>query len=329
MGAQLELFKPQALAPPLEPVDARISALAAAVPKGVRLGSSSWTFPGWAGLVYRRNYRTDAQFIRESLYEYARWPIFRTVGIDRSFYAPISDEDLATYAAQLPDGYLCVSKVWQELSTYVFSQHPKNGSRAGQLNTWFLDPERFEERVAGPYRRAFKRFAGPFVFEISPLPAGPIDNAVFEQKLEDFLQRAPDDFRYAFELRDVRLMRPRYFEILKAHGASHCFNQWARMPSIAEQMHAHGPITHDVVSRLLLPPGGNYAELKKAYAPFDKLVAPLPGMRDDVLALAEAAMARGAESFIIINNKAEGSSPLTALALADRLRRDNFTPVVG
>jgi hypothetical protein len=43
-------------------------------------------------------------------------------------------------------------------------------------------------------------------------------------------------------------------------------------------------------------------------------------MRADVVALVRAAKAAGAkEAFIVVNNKAEGSSPLTAFALAEML----------
>src|SRR4029077_132259 len=64
--------------------------LAARIPAHVRFGTSSWTFPAWRSLVY-----VDTH---DSLEEYARHPLFRTVGIDRTFYAPISAHDLRGYA---------------------------------------------------------------------------------------------------------------------------------------------------------------------------------------------------------------------------------------
>ena len=82
-----------------------LEALAARLPSFVRLGTSSWTFPGWAGLVYQRRYRNQSVFARESLAEYATHPLFRTVGIDRSFYGPLREEELRRYASQLPPGF--------------------------------------------------------------------------------------------------------------------------------------------------------------------------------------------------------------------------------
>ena len=43
-------------------------------------------------------------------------------------------------------------------------------------------------------------------------------------------------------------------------------------------------------------------------------------MRADVVRLIRAAVDRGFEVYVIVNNKAEGSSPLTVRALAELLR---------
>ncbi|HTV02291.1 MAG TPA: hypothetical protein VMF13_17210, partial [Luteitalea sp.] len=80
---------------------ADVVALGARIPPGVHFGTSSWSFPGWSGLVYRRA-KTQTELARDGLREYARYPLFGTVGIDRSYYAPLTGEDLKKYAAQLP-----------------------------------------------------------------------------------------------------------------------------------------------------------------------------------------------------------------------------------
>ena len=55
------------------------------------------------------------------------------------------------------------------------------------------------------------------------------------------------------------------------------------------------------------------------FKPFDRLVEPDEKMRGQVVALTRRALARGRRVYILVNNKAEGSSPLTVLALARRL----------
>ncbi len=165
---QLDLFgaaprpAPAAHEPPRELVE-----LGNKLPAHVRLGTSSWTFPGWSGLVYRKHYQNQKLFTRDSLAEYAAHPLFRTVGIDRSHYAPLSEQDLEGYAAQLPAGFRCVIKVWDELTTMVFPDHERYGARRGQLNASFLDAARFRDQVAAPLLSSFREHTGPLVLEVA------------------------------------------------------------------------------------------------------------------------------------------------------------------
>ena len=90
------------------PVGADVCGLAAALPARIRLGTSSWSFPGWTGLVYAAHNgqpATERVLARHGLAAYARHPLFRTVSLDRTFYAPLTTEEFARYAAQVPDGF--------------------------------------------------------------------------------------------------------------------------------------------------------------------------------------------------------------------------------
>ena len=98
---QLELFAPapgvaaEPERPPQPPAPALATdeqrALAERLPPDLRLGTSSWSFPGWTGLVYAREATTEL-LAREGLPAYARHPFFRTVGVDRTFYGPVKVE---------------------------------------------------------------------------------------------------------------------------------------------------------------------------------------------------------------------------------------------
>ena len=57
------------------------------------------------------------------------------------------------------------------------------------------------------------------------------------------------------------------------------------------------------------------------FRPFNRLVEPDEAMRAEVVELTARALARGRKVYVLVNNKAEGSSPLTIEALADRLAR--------
>jgi uncharacterized protein YecE (DUF72 family) len=77
------------------------------------------------------------------LEEYARYPLFRTVGIDSAFYDPPSEEVLAAYARALPSGFPCVSKVWDRITARRLSGDRRWGNLAGMLNPDFLNADLF------------------------------------------------------------------------------------------------------------------------------------------------------------------------------------------
>ena len=74
-----------------------------------------------------------------------------------------------------------------------------------------------------------------------------------------------------------------------------------------------------LIVRWMLHPGRVYDEARAAYAPFDRLREEDPAARESVADLAAAHVARGHEVYVTINNKAEGSAPLSVLRLAERL----------
>jgi hypothetical protein len=92
------------------------------------------------------------------------------------------------------------------------------------------------------------------------------------------------------------------------------------MPDIGEQLAVPGVLTAPfVVARLMIPRGQRYDSRKRRLAPFDRIVDPQEKMRDDVTRLSEACELLGKVLFVIANNKAEGSSPLTLRAIAERI----------
>ncbi len=123
MRDQLSLFpQTDAVAAEELPGRARDLELSRRVPENVRFGTSSWTLPGWAGLVYRSrpSQRTLAQ---RGLAENADYPLFKTVGIDSGYYRPLAEGTLSRYREQLPRGFRCVVKVWNEITVRALVEH--------------------------------------------------------------------------------------------------------------------------------------------------------------------------------------------------------------
>lgn len=328
MSDQLSLFgQPEPTRTPrqaavdaaLEASRARGAVLRAALPDGVLFGTSSWTFPGWAGIVYPATLPATA-LAREGLRHYAAHPLLGTVGIDRSYYAPIPLDDLRAYADHLPAGFPCCLKAPATVTSRV---EPAFGStrRSLRMNPDFLSVDRLEQDLLSGLAAGFASHTGLIVLEFPPGPReAPLAPAAFLDALDVFLGRLPREFRYAVELRDRALLGPAYHDLLTRHGVSHTFNYWSAMPGLLAQARAVPPEdSPSVVLRLLLKPGTWYEDQRDKFRPFNRLVEPDDAMRDEVVALTTRALARGRKVYVLVNNKAEGSSPLTIEAIAERL----------
>lgn len=306
---------------PERPDPEELARLAAALPALVRFGTSSWTYPGWHGLVYRREYKGRATSA-PMLEEYARWPLFRTVGIDSSFYRPPDGATLDAYARALPDGFPCVSKVWHELTVHTWTK-VQDKARAGQRNPHFLDAPLFLDAVLGPCTEHFGGHMGPFVFEFQQVPSrarGGLDPDEFADRLDAFFGALPAGGPWAVEVRNAEFLTPRYFAVLREHGVAHVFNSWTRMPTIGEQLDLPEVVTGTcLVARALLKPGRTYAEAVDAFAPYDRIREAQPGLRADLVRLIRTALALRLPAYVIVNNRAEGSAPLTIVAVARML----------
>lgn len=304
---------------PSWPSAEEIREIASRVPELIRFGTSSWTYPGWKGLIYEKDYPATGAGAR-MLGEYANWPLFRTVGIDSFFYAPPSPKTLAGYAEALPDGFPCVTKVWDRITAHTFA-NPREKARWGQPNPDWLNAQLFLDEVVAPMREHFAGHIGPFVFEFQTIARkDQLTPALFAERLDRFFGALPTDLPYAVEIRNSEYLAPEYFAVLRTHGVAHVFNSWTRMPAIGEQLLLHDSITANfIISRALLRPGRTYSEAVDAFAPYDHVQDENPTLRADLAALAKAALELRVPAYLIVNNRAEGSAPLTIAAVARRL----------
>jgi uncharacterized protein YecE (DUF72 family) len=125
----------------------------------------------------------------------------------------------------------------------------------------------------------------------------------------------------AVEVRNRSLLTPAFVDILKLHGATYCLGLHAKMPPIHEQLPVlralwPGPL----VCRWNLHGrhgAFGYEEAKSLYEPFDKLVDPDPETRAALARVIAGTTGAGHLAYVTINNKAEGSAPLSVRALAE------------
>jgi len=290
------------------------------LPSQIRFGTSTWTYPGWQGLVYFKNYKNERDFKANCLTEYASFPWFRTAGIDSFFYSPPSFDTLQHYVRLVPKSFAWVCKVWEKITIPVYPRHPRYGRLAGSENPDFLNLKLLEKEVLSKYLAPEIRcHTGPFVFQFPPLDKEVLVRLEFLEQLRKFLAGLPAQFRYAVEVRNRELLTPDYFKILNRFNVTHCFNHWYLMPPLKEQMQcafeAGGLEAPFFVARILTPLGVNYERAVKLFQPYNTIKQPNPAMRRDVARLVARALKRKAEAYIIVNNRCEGNAPMTIDAI--------------
>ena len=289
------------------------------IPPLVRFGTSTWNYPGWRGLVYHKDYGPKGAAAR-MLKEYAAFPLFGTVGVDSSYYGPPTEAVLRSYAEHLPPGFPALSKVWSQITVNTFTK-AQDPERAGKTNPDFLNPDLFIEEIYEPYQRHFSANTGPFLFEFQTIAkSSDIGPQRFANRLDEFFSALPREGQYAVEIRNEDFLTPMYFAVLREHGVAHVFNSWTRMPPIGHQLDLPGSVSASfIVARALLRPGRTYNEAVDAFAPYDRIREPNPKLRRDLVRLVQAAVNTRIPAYLLVNNRTEGSAPLTIAAIAEML----------
>ncbi len=252
---QGDLFEPPSARSPSPAAEAAGNRVGAAVPddatrqlaqqleaafgKRLHLGTSSWSFAGWAGLVWDEREYSEANLSRHGLAAYARHPLLRTVSLDRTFYRAIDAATYARLARQTPDDFRFVVKAPSEITDAVLRAADTGAPL--QDNPLFLDPRRALLTAVQPAVEGLGDKLGALVFQISPLSAGWLRNNNALQDRFSALWRAvvpamPAAALTAVELRDARMLTPRLISHLAQHGVRYCVGLHDRMPPMARQV---------------------------------------------------------------------------------------------
>jgi uncharacterized protein YecE (DUF72 family) len=311
------------------------------LPDGVYLGTSSWSFPGWRGIVYEDEL-TEARLARDGLPAYSQHPLLRAVGIDRGYYQALGAGEWARYAHLVPEHFRFVVKAPSMITDAVIrsADHPR---AAAQSNPRFLDAALASERFVLPALEGLGARLGALVLQFAPMPAGVTRDAhALIGRLAEFIAKLPRSHAgasatYAVELRNPELLTPRLVHALRDAGARLCVGIHSRMPGAARQatalrtMDAPAPtepgaqpadgwtLAGPLVVRWNLRAGMRYEQARARYAPFSRLIDADLVTRGTLVHLIRVALRSRQPAYVIVNNKAEGCAPLSCVELARAL----------
>lgn len=299
----------------------RVRRVAERLPGVVRMGTSTWSFPGWAGIVYDRK-RTSSELARRGLAAYVQHPSLRAVGVDRTFYSPMTEEELGEYADAAPEGFRFLVKANQACTFPTLKRRGAGGGEVEEENASFMDAGFALEASVGPAVRGLGEKLGVVLFQFPPMGRrfwGSGDE--FADRLHGFLSALPSGAPIAVEIRNEELCVPRYAAaVADIEACSHCFVVHPSAASLSRQAETvRLGDQQQLVCRWMLHAGQSYMGAKGRYEPFDRLVDPDPVARRGYVELLVEALSMGKESLVVVNNKAEGSAPLSVMKLAEEL----------
>lgn len=331
-----------------QPVDESLRRLCVRLPRSVRLGTATWNFPGWRGIVWSRGSGLK-RLAAEGLPAYSASPLLRTVGLDRNFYRALRAEEFSAFAEQVPEDFRFIVKAPREVTDPVRRTERGNPVEA---NSRFLDPEATVDRFLAPVRQGLGLRAGPLVFQFSPFPHSVLRTqeariALIERigAFFDALrsrQDATEGLLLAAEFRNYELVTPRMMRRLRETGVRPVVGLHPAMPGIRRltdalrccdapdtmgmvdgrftglpEANAAWRLTGPLVVRWSLAAHRFYDTTRRDWAPFDAVRAVDPATRALVASLLARAVRSGTEGFVAVNNKAEGCAPLTVRGIAE------------
>jgi uncharacterized protein YecE (DUF72 family) len=285
--------------------------------KEFRIGTCSWKYDSWLGLVY------SSATPRNYLEEYAGR--YDTVEVDQWFWSLFGPDKVAlpkpevakAYAASVPAGFRFGVKLPNSLTMSHFRQTSKTDPLVP--NPHFLSMELLNRTLEclEPMRGKL----GPLMFQFGYLNKQKMaSQEAFLNRLGDFVGALPHGYTWGIETRNPNYLNERYFTFLREHRLAHVWLQGYYMPSIFDRyarfadqlagevvLRLHGPDREDIEERT----GGDWS----------KVIEPRDADLDAVAAMLKDLGRRGRLTWAFVNNHFEGCAPRTIERILQRLAK--------
>jgi uncharacterized protein YecE (DUF72 family) len=283
----------------------------------LRIGTCSWKFPSWAGLVYSAPKGIDY------LAEYAQ--AYDTVEVDQWFWSLFgvdkvklpAAKDVAAYRAVVPDDFRFTVKAPNSITLTHFYQRDKG--RPLEVNPYFLSQPLLRNFLAALDPLVDR--LGPVMFQFEYLNRRKMANQRrFEAAFGAFAEQLPPGPPYAIETRNGNYINREYFAFVAQHGLIPVLLQGYWMPSVVELYERWGELIRRqemVVIRLLGPDRKGIEQ--RTNKRWDQIVDPKDRELDTIAGMVRDMLAREVSVYVNVNNHYEGSAPRTIERLRERL----------
>jgi uncharacterized protein YecE (DUF72 family) len=274
----------------------------------LRVGTCSWKYPSWKGLVY-------SQEVENYLVEYARQ--YTTVEVDQWFWSLFPNGKprlplpavVEEYRRSVPEEFRFTVKAPNSIT--LTHQYSKEKSAPGLPNKYFLSAELTGEfmQILAP----LKTTLGPVVFQFEYLNRQKMPTQQdFEARLEKFRKALPDGRAYTVEIRNGNYLNAHFLDFLLGEDWGLVLLQGYWMPSIVDlwgSLESRIRKFRTVIVRLH---GTGREEIEKETGKtWNRIVHSREKELADIAGIVKDLTGSRNEIYVNINNHYEGSAPLT------------------
>ncbi len=269
------------------------------------LGTCSWKYPSWEGLVYSS--REPANYLEEYAHKY------NSVEVDQWFWSLGKTgaslprrEVVADYDASTPADFRFSIKCPNALT--LTHQYARKGEPLVE-NPRFLDTDFFLRFIESLALIVPKTIGFMFQFEYLNRDKMP-SKQVFLEKLSRFLNALPRDLPYAVEIRNPRWMDDSWFDFLREHQVAPVLLQGYWMDDVATILDQYGSKIGDTICVRLHGEDREGME-ERTGEDWSKIVRPKDEEIERIAGSLKIQYGNGKRLIVNFNNHYEGSAPLT------------------
>ncbi len=279
----------------------------------LRIGTCSWKYDSWRGLVYSDQ---PANYLQEYAHRYD------CVEVDQWFWSLFKDKVVlpqpkvvAEYAASVPPEF----RFGIKLPNALTMTHYRPAAKTDPLvpNPHFLSPDVLQAflEVLEPLRR----YLGPMMLQFGYLNRGMMPSqAEFMDRLGTFVGQLPAGYTWCIETRNPNYLNAGYFQFLRDHNLGHVWQQGYYMPPIFDLYRQYADLLSDnVVIRLHGPDREGMED--RAGKDWSKLIESRDADLDALAGVMKDLYVRRLIGWVFANNHYEGCAPLTVQRILDRI----------
>lgn len=278
------------------------------MPGTLHIGTCSWKYPSWEGLVY--NSKKPENFLREYALKYGSveidqwfWSLF---GVDKVVLP--KSQVVQEYVDSVPDDFRFIIKAPNSLSLTHLYKNQTAGKLVG--NPHFLSTDLYARFLDSLDVMLPRIGAINLQFEYLNKLKMP-SSQVFLDSFIAFLEGVDKSIPLCIEIRNPNFLTERYFRLLKEKGIGHTFCQGYYMPDILKVYDEFKDHLEGTSVIRLLGPDRQGIE-KSTNKSWHKVVASkddeIPGIANLIRKMVDRS---GMDVYLNVNNHYEGSAPVT------------------